>query len=170
MLPAHAASTCTAQSCNADDLDGWLARRGSDNRIWVDEGPRAFERMAGPQHQRVAVEGADHLQTHRQAVFGEAAGQVGRRLTGQVERVGKRSPFRPPILPGPVRNVPADSTSIMGCCGSGVAGGVLTLAGVGTGTASEIAGWSTSVQALFIVGFVLNWLRLRGKLGVVGGR
>ena len=121
MLPAHAASACTAQPCNADDLDGWLARRGSDNRIRVDEGPRAFERMAGPQHQRVAT-------------------------------------------------VAASSTSIMGCCESGVAGGVLTLAGVGTGTASEIAGWSTSVQALFIVGFVLNWLRLRGKLGVVGGR
>ena len=121
MLPAHAAGACTAQSCNADDLDGWLARRGSDNRIRVDEGPRAFERMAGPQHQRVAT-------------------------------------------------VAASSTSIMGCCGSGVAGGVLTLAGVGAGTASEIAGWSTPVQALFIVGFVLNWLRLRGKLGVVGGR
>ena len=65
--------------------------------------------------------------------------------------------------------VAASSTSIMGCCGSGVAGGVLTLAGVGAGTAADIAGWSTPVQALFIVGFVLNWLRLRGKLRAAGG-
>ena len=64
--------------------------------------------------------------------------------------------------------VAASSTSIMGCCGSGVAGGVLTLAGVGAGTASEIAGWSTPVQALFIAGFVLNWLRLRRKLSASG--
>ena len=64
--------------------------------------------------------------------------------------------------------VAASSTSIMGCCGSGVAGGVLTLAGVGAGTAADIAGWSTPVQALFIAGFVLSWLRLRRKLAAAG--
>ena len=64
--------------------------------------------------------------------------------------------------------VAASSTSIMGCCGSGVAGGVLTMVGIGANTASDIAGWSTLVQILFIVGFVLNWLRLRGKLLVAG--
>ena len=66
--------------------------------------------------------------------------------------------------------VAASSTSIMGCCGSGVAGGVLTMAGVGTSTASEIAGWSAPVQTLFITGFVLNWLRLRRKLITAGAR
>ena len=71
---------------------------------------------------------------------------------------------------GLLATVAASSTSIMGCCGSGVAGGVLTMAGIGAGTASEIAGWSTPVQVLFIVGFVLNWLRLRGKLGAAGAR
>ena len=65
---------------------------------------------------------------------------------------------------GLLATVAASSTSIMGCCGSGVAGGVLTLAGIGAGTASEIAGWSMPVQMLFIAGFVLNWLRLRGRL------
>ena len=65
---------------------------------------------------------------------------------------------------GLLATVAASSTSIMGCCGSGVAGGVLTMAGIGAGTASEIAGWSTPVQVLFIAGFVLNWLRLRGRL------
>ena len=69
---------------------------------------------------------------------------------------------------GLLATVAASSTSIMGCCGSGVAGGVLTMAGIGAGTASEIAGWSTPVQMLFIAGFVLNWLRLRGKLAAAG--
>ena len=64
--------------------------------------------------------------------------------------------------------VAASSTSIMGCCGSGIAGGVLTMAGIGAGTASEIAGWSMPVQMLFIAGFVLNWLRLRRKLSTAG--
>ena len=66
--------------------------------------------------------------------------------------------------------VAASTTSIMGCCGSGVAGGVLTMAGVGANTASEIAGWSTPVQMLFIAGFALNWLRLRRKLIAASAR
>lgn len=65
--------------------------------------------------------------------------------------------------------VAASSTSIMGCCGSGLAGGVLTMAGIGANTASDIAGWSIPVQTLFIAGFVLNWLRLRRKLSAAGG-
>ncbi len=69
---------------------------------------------------------------------------------------------------GLLATVAASSTSIMGCCGSGVAGGVLTLAGIGAGTASDIAGWSTPVQMLFIAGFGLNWHRLRGKLASAG--
>lgn len=69
---------------------------------------------------------------------------------------------------GLLATVAASSTSIMGCCGSGVAGGVLTLAGIGAATASDIAGWSTPVQMLFIAGFVLNWLRLRGRLVSAG--
>ena len=69
---------------------------------------------------------------------------------------------------GLLATVAASSTSIMGCCGSGVAGGMLTMAGIGAGTASEIAGWSTPVQMLFIAGFLLNWLRLRGKLTSAG--
>ena len=70
---------------------------------------------------------------------------------------------------GVLATVAASSTSIMGCCGSGVAGGVLTMAGIGAGAASEIAGWSTPVQMLFIAGFFLNWLRLRGKLAAGAG-
>ena len=69
---------------------------------------------------------------------------------------------------GLLATVAASSTSIMGCCGSGVAGGVLTMAGIGAATASEIAGWSMPVQMLFIAGFVLNWLRLRAKLVSTG--
>ena len=69
---------------------------------------------------------------------------------------------------GLLATVAASSTSIMGCCGSGVAGGVLTMAGIGAGAASEIADWSTPVQVLFVAGFVANWLRLRGKLVSAG--
>ena len=101
---------------------------------------------------------------------GMAAEMTGKKGNRYPFRVGSDTYSQAAAGSGLLATVAASSTSIMGCCGSGVAGGVLTLAGVGPGTASEIAGWSTPVQALFIVGFVLNWLRLRGKLGVVGGR
>ena len=54
---------------------------------------------------------------------------------------------------GVLATVAASSTSIMGCCGSGVAGGVLTMAGIGAGTASEIAGWSTPCRCCSLPDF-----------------
>ena len=57
----------------------------------------------------------------------------------------------------------ASSTGIMGCCGSGLAGGVLTLAGVGAGSAAAIAEWSVPLQVLIVAGFAFNWLALRRR-------
>jgi len=65
---------------------------------------------------------------------------------------------------GLLATVGASSTGIMGCCGSGLGGGVLALAGIGANTANAIAGWSAPVQMAFIAGFVLQWIRLRRKL------
>ncbi len=65
---------------------------------------------------------------------------------------------------GLLATVGASSTGIMGCCGSGVAGGVLALAGASATSASALAQLSTPVQVLFVAGFAVNWLRLRSKL------
>lgn len=60
--------------------------------------------------------------------------------------------------------VAASSTGIFGCCGGGAAGGVLALAGLSTTTAIQIGEWSPYIQVLLIVLFVLNYLRLRGRI------
>ena len=60
--------------------------------------------------------------------------------------------------------VAASSTGIMGCCGSGFTGGVLALAGIGATTANNISHWSVPLQILFIIGYVLHWIRLKRKL------
>jgi hypothetical protein len=60
--------------------------------------------------------------------------------------------------------VAASSTGIFGCCGGAAAGGVLTLAGLGTTTAIQIGTWSPYIQLLLIVLFVLNYLRLRRRI------
>ena len=57
----------------------------------------------------------------------------------------------------------ASSTGIIGCCGSGLAGGVLTLAGLGAGSAAAIAEWSVPLQMLIVAGFAFNWLALRRR-------
>ena len=64
---------------------------------------------------------------------------------------------------GLLASVGAASTGIMGCCGSGVAGGVLALAGLGAGSAAALADWSMPVQLLLIAVLALNWLRLRRR-------
>lgn len=62
-----------------------------------------------------------------------------------------------------VATVAASSTGIFGCCGGATAGGVLTLAGVGSTTAIQIGQWSPYIQVLLIALFVLNYLRLHGR-------
>ena len=60
--------------------------------------------------------------------------------------------------------VAASSTGILGCCGSGLAGGVLTLMGVSGSVASQLAGVSLLLQAALIAAFVLLNLRLAARL------
>lgn len=57
--------------------------------------------------------------------------------------------------------VAASSAGIFGCCGGGAAGGVLTLAGVGTTTAIQIGAWSPYIQVLLILLFLANYFRIR---------
>lgn len=64
--------------------------------------------------------------------------------------------------------VAASSTGILGCCGSGLAGGVLTLVGLGSNTASQLAEISPLVQAALIGLFVLLNVRLGARLKALG--
>lgn len=65
--------------------------------------------------------------------------------------------------------VAASSTGILGCCGSGLAGGVLTLIGLGSNTASQLAEISPLIQVAMIGLFVLLNVRLAGRLKALGG-
>jgi len=65
---------------------------------------------------------------------------------------------------GMLATVGASSTGIMGCCGTGIAGGVLSLAGVGANTAAQISEWSTPIQLVIIGGIALIGLGLGKRL------
>jgi hypothetical protein len=60
--------------------------------------------------------------------------------------------------------VAASSTGILGCCGSGLAGGVLTLLGFGSNVASQLAGISPLIQVALIALFVVFNVRLGARL------
>lgn len=60
--------------------------------------------------------------------------------------------------------VAATSTGIVGCCSSALSGGVLTLAGLSSTTAIQIAGWSPYIQTGLIVLFMANYIRLRRRI------
>lgn len=64
----------------------------------------------------------------------------------------------------------ASSTGILGCCGSGLTGGILLLAGVSSVTASQIAEVSPFIQAGLIGFFVLAYLRFSSRLKTVTTR
>jgi len=65
---------------------------------------------------------------------------------------------------GLAATVAASSTGILGCCGSGLAGGVLALAGVTGATAAHIAEYSHFVQLALIAAFALAYLRFARRL------
>lgn len=58
----------------------------------------------------------------------------------------------------------ASGTGILGCCGSGLTGGILALAGVSSVTASQIAEVSPFIQGALIALFVLTYLRFSKRL------
>jgi len=58
----------------------------------------------------------------------------------------------------------ASGTGILGCCGSGLTGGILALAGVSSVTASQIAEVSPFIQAALIALFVLAYLWFSRRL------
>lgn len=70
---------------------------------------------------------------------------------------------------GLAATVAASSTGIIGCCGSGLAGGVLALAGVTGSTASQIAEYSPYVQLALVAAFALYYLRLTRRLRALAG-
>jgi hypothetical protein len=65
---------------------------------------------------------------------------------------------------GLLATVAASSTGILGCCGTGLAGGVLTLLGVSGSIAGQLAEASLLVQLVFIAFFVLLNLRFAARL------
>ena len=62
----------------------------------------------------------------------------------------------------------ASSTGILGCCGSGLSGGVLTLLGVSGNVAGQLAGVSLLFQLALIAVFVLLNLRFAARLQALG--
>ncbi len=58
----------------------------------------------------------------------------------------------------------ASGTGILGCCGSGLAGGILALAGVSSVTASQIAEVSPFIQGALIALFALAYLSFSRRL------
>jgi hypothetical protein len=68
---------------------------------------------------------------------------------------------------GLMATVAASSTGILGCCGSGLAGGVLTLMGATSSSAAQIAGWSPWGQLALIALFALAYLRFARRLQAV---
>lgn len=70
---------------------------------------------------------------------------------------------------GLAATVAASSTGILGCCGSGLAGGVLALAGITGGTAAQIAEYSHFVQLVLIALFALAYVRFARRLKALAG-
>ena len=68
---------------------------------------------------------------------------------------------------GLVATLAASGTGILGCCGSGLTGGILALAGVSSVTATQLAEVSPFVQAVLIAFFVLAYLRFSKRLKVL---
>lgn len=66
--------------------------------------------------------------------------------------------------------VAASSTGILGCCGSGLAGGVLTLLGISGNVAGQLAGVSLLFQLALIAVFVFLNLRFAARLQALGAR
>ncbi|MSP80960.1 MAG: hypothetical protein EXR02_07875 [Rhodospirillales bacterium] len=64
--------------------------------------------------------------------------------------------------------VAASSTGILGCCGAGLAGGVLTLLGVSSNVAGQLAGASLLFQLALIAVFALLNLRFAARLKGLG--
>jgi hypothetical protein len=65
---------------------------------------------------------------------------------------------------GLAATVAASSTGILGCCGSGLAGGVLALAGVTGAAAAYIAEYSYVVQLVLIAAFAFAYRRFARRL------
>ncbi len=65
---------------------------------------------------------------------------------------------------GLAATVAASSTGILGCCGSGLAGGVLALAGITGAAAAGIAEYSYLVQLALIAAFAFAYLRFARRL------
>src|SRR5688572_17450088 len=88
---ANTAAWCRNANSQAIPADKLLHMRKRD-------GPRRLEGARGTQHQRVGELRADEVQPDRQAGLGEAAGNRGRGLAGQVERIGERRPVGPALV------------------------------------------------------------------------
>ncbi len=69
---------------------------------------------------------------------------------------------------GLLSTVAASGTGIIGCCGSGVAGGVIHLFGVSSMAAAQLAEASPLIQIAIIALFVFSYLRQRRRLRDVG--
>ena len=69
---------------------------------------------------------------------------------------------------GLLATVAASSTGILGCCGSGLAGGVLTLLGVSGNVAGHLAGVSLLFHLALIAVFVLLNLRFAARMKALG--
>ena len=65
---------------------------------------------------------------------------------------------------GLVATLAASSTGILGCCGSGLTGGILALAGASSVTATQVAEVSPFIQVALIAFFVLAYLRFSRHL------
>ena len=65
---------------------------------------------------------------------------------------------------GLVATLAASGTGILGCCGSGLTGGILALAGISSVTATQIAEVSPFIQVTLIGFFVLTYLRFSKRL------
>ena len=68
---------------------------------------------------------------------------------------------------GLVATLAASGTGILGCCGSGLTGGILALAGISSVTATQIAEVSPFIQVALIAFFVLAYLRFSRRLKIV---
>lgn len=68
---------------------------------------------------------------------------------------------------GLMATVAASSTGILGCCGSGLAGGVLSLLGVSGNVAAHLAGLSLLFQLALIAIFVFFNLRFAARLKAI---
>ena len=65
---------------------------------------------------------------------------------------------------GLVATLAASGTGILGCCGSGLTGGILALAGISSVTATQIAEVSPYFQVALIALFALAYLRFSSRL------